>query len=186
MMIQLFYNFCFPDKDNFKDAEFKNYGFYYLRQEDELIYSHTEFDTPDGIYKNIFSIKYLEDVALAYQHNNGDWVDVEAGHYPTSAYVLLLPKVGDKTLSYNMISEDTNEVLGQATLKRTGVEISETLGDNVMRRFVMQNKEDAYSDMSDYVQASVAKSIDWGGAVSFLCRDQDEAVVGTNFKIDFI
>jgi len=186
MMIQLFYNFCFPDEDKLTDAEFKNYGFYYLRQEDEVIYSHTEFNTPDGIYKNIFSIKYLKDVALSYQHNNGDWVKVKASHYPTSAYPLLLPKVNQEALSYHMISEDTGKVLGQATLKQSGTEISERLDGNVLRRFVMEANEHSSSHIPNEILVHVPRSIDWGGAVSFLCHDQDEAVVGTNFKIDFI
>ena len=181
-MVRLFYNFCFPTDVSayknyrFKNYGFKNYGFYYLKQEENLLYSHTEFNTPNGPYQNIFHIQFEGDKVLAFKHNNKAWVKVEPQHHPTSAYPLLLPRVGKDALHYTMLSEDKNEVLGEAVLKREGNEIIESLGDKTLRCFNMQS-DTVYGD-------SVPEKIDWGGAVSFLCSDEIEAVEGTNFKID--
>lgn len=174
-MPQLFYNFCFPDGED----GFLNHGYYYLSyslsHSENLLYSHTEFNTPEGRYQNIFQVKFepdLQNQVVAYKHNNGGWVNVGAGQYPTSAYPLLLPKVVS-SFSYLAVSEDTGEILGEAVLEHVGDEITETIEGNIMRRFTLNpQKSDA-----------IPISIDWGGAVSFLCKDELEAVKGTNITI---
>lgn len=179
-MAKLFYNFCFPDgEDDAGDLSVVNHGFYYLSHTEHLLYSHTEFNIPDGIYQNIFQVKLQEDQVLAYKHNDGGWVNVESGQYPTSAYPLLLPKLTTGSFRYTAISEDSGDLLGRVKLERIGNDIIETLDDQtgetgkIMRRFVMS------PDKSD----DVPISIDWGGATSFLCKDADEAVKGTNLTI---
>ena len=194
-MAQFFYNFCFPDHEaglknsGLKNSGFKNYGFYYLSHQDGRIYSHTEFNTPDGIYRNIFNLKIKESTVIAYKHNDGPWVDVQENHFPTSAYPLLLPKVGNEPLRYLCISEDTGELIGEAVLTRQvndeAIDIVETVQHKVMRRFTMaieaKTKE---AESHPELPSFLPKSIDWGGAKSFLCRDEAEAVQGTSFKID--
>jgi len=183
-MGQFFYNFCFPD-----DQEgFKNYGFYYLNHQADHIYSHTEFNTPEGIYRNIFNLKIKGKTVTAYKHNDGAWIDVQENHFPTSAYPMLLPLVAiDEPLHYLGLAEDTGELIGEATLTRQGNDIVETVRDKVMRRFTMGQVDSLYVEQYSKVSADfpiyIPKSIDWGGAKSFLCSNVLDAVEGTSFKI---
>jgi len=181
-MAKFFYNFCFPDGDD----GYTNHGFYYLSQKEDFLYSHTEFSTPDGPYQNIFQIKFEQDRVLAYKHNESAWVDVAVGQYPTSAYPLVLAKATTDGFSYVAISEDTGEVLGDAVLKQSGDDIIETVNDNVIRRFsftIIDTDIDTGNRQGSSELDYVATKIDWGGAVSFLCNDEIEAVKGTSLTI---
>lgn len=183
---QLFYNFCFPDA---KEG-FENFGFYYLSHQLNYIYSHTEFNTPKGIYRNIFKLKIKDTTVTAYKHNDGTWVNVQANHFPTSAYPLLLPKVGDESLRYLCISEATGELIGETVLARVGNDIIETRQDKltgqdkIIRIFTMKQESDLYIKVPRYIPNYIPRSIDWSGAKSFLCSNKIEAVKGTNLKID--
>jgi len=188
-MAQFFYNFCFPDDQD----GFVNHGFYYLNQKEDLIYSHTEFNTPDGVYQNIFQVKFEQDFVTAYKHNDDVWMEVEAGQYPTSAYplvLLLLSKAAGSSFGYLAISEDTGELLGKAVLEHSNDnkrnEIIETIESKITRRFRLQvntNRNQTSIEVQDAVPDFVPISIDWGGATSFLCKDATEAVKGTNITI---
>lgn len=187
-MAQFFYNFCFPNTDN----DLENCGFYYLSHQESDIYSHTEFHTPDGPYSNIFRVKTTKDKktqeesVFAYSHNKSVWVAAKVNHYPTSAYPLLLPKVGRRPLKYFSISESDHEIMGEVVLTRKGNQIVETLKGQVIRRFFMDDSKTGSNTSSEAnldFNEHVPTTIDWGGAVSFLCKNEIEAVKGTNITI---
>ena len=158
-MKELFYTFCFGKT---------NHGYYYLRQQENLLFSEAKFRTGDELYTNTFELKYHGDDVLAYKYGDGAWVDFTsqpAHHFPTSAYPLLLPKAFAQPYVYTAIAEEDGAVLGRTTLRFENNDIIETRKGKMVRRFTLEK--------------DLPVTIDWGGPVSFLCASAAEAVRGS-------
>lgn len=159
-MDELFYNFCFGET---------NHGYYYLRQQDNLLFSEAKFCRENELYTNTFSVKHDGSSVLAYKYGDEAWVDFtsqSAHHFPTSAYPLLLPNAFSKPYVYTAIAEGDGSVLGETILVSEGNEIVETRKGQVVRRFTLEKE--------------VPVAIDWGGPVSHLCTSAAEAVKGSD------
>jgi hypothetical protein len=164
IMSEYFYNFTL-DGDN--------RGYSYLRFDHKTLYSLTRFlIEKDETYTNVFSLRLDSGRVLACKHEDADWVDLREqppDHYPACAYPLLLPRVTSTSTTYIQISCDDGSVIGETLLSWEGEEIVESRDGKEYRRFTMRE--------------GVPVTIDWGGAVSHLCADADEAVAGSG--LDF-
>ena len=164
-MSKLFYNFCIGDK---------NKGYHYLEHLKESLLSETRFFLETGeLYINTFNLKLEADKVTAYKYRDGDWIDFRSRcdtHYPTSAYPLFLSKVVSKPYHYIAISEHNDSTLGETILTRARGEITETRQGKVVRRFTMKDV--------------IPVRIDWGGPVSHLCSDAEEAVKGSGITFN--
>lgn len=164
-MSELFYNFYIGGE---------NEGYYYLNQTGESLFSQTKFLLDGGeVFINTFSLKLDQVKVTAYKYRDGDWVDFSvqpANYYPTSAYPLLLTKAKVKPYTYTAIRESDGAILGETTLKANGDDIIEMRDGQINRHFTMKG--------------DLPVTIDWGGPISHLCQDAEEAVKGSEIVFD--
>ena len=151
-----------------------NHGYSYLSFDHETLYSFTRFlIEKEEVYTNVFSLKLDGGRVLACKHEDADWVDLgdqPPDHFPACAYPLLLPRVASPPYAYIQVSCDDGSIIGKTLLSREGADIVESRDGKEYRRFTMQG--------------DVPVRIDWGGAVSHLCANGDEAVAGSG--LDFL
>lgn len=160
---------------NFQMGE-QNRGYYFLRHEDELLFSYTRFYLDENeIFTNIFQLKIQQDRVLAFKYRSDEWVDIigySADYYPSSAYPLFLSKALQAPYTYTAVYEGDNTLLGKTLLTPTGNDIIETRDGKFLRRFTMKN--------------NIPIAIDWGGSVSRLCANAAEAIAdsGLEFTVE--
>lgn len=164
-MQKYFYNFIFDGN---------NQGYSYLYLSSEKLVSYTRFLTEENtIYSNSFVLKLEGENILACKHGDADWVDFSnqpAHHYPSCAYPLFLTKVTTEPYNYRQVSEDDGSFCADMRLLWQGDDIVEYHRDRETRRFTMLD--------------GVPIRINWGGAMSHLCRTSEEAIQGSG--IEFI
>lgn len=89
-------------------------------------------------------------------------------HYPSCAYPLFLTKVTTAPYRYRQVSEDDGAFCADVTLSWEDNDIVEYRHDKEMRRFTMLD--------------GVPIRIDWGGAISYLCRTSEEATQASGLE----
>lgn len=149
----------------------RNAGYYYLKIDASHLRSHTRFRVDDTIQVSLFEVRHDGERALAYRCADAPWIDLAdypADHVPTSAYPILLPRAIDRPLVYTAILEGDGLFLPETVLAPSGDEIVESRGGRVVRRFTMRD--------------GVPVQIDWGGPVSHLRDNVDEAVRKSGVK----
>lgn len=156
-MNEYFYNFKFDGK---------NQGYSYLRFDQNSLLSFTRFLAEnDEVYSNVFLLKLSGEKVLACKHGDAGWVDFSnhpPHHYPSCAYPLFLSKVASDRYTYVQISEDDGSIFGETVLSWNGDDIVESRDAVEYRRFTMRN--------------GIPIKINWGGAISHLCKTADEAI----------
>ena len=150
----------------------ENRGYSYLRLDQKRLLSYTRFLMEnDEIYTNVFVLKLNGERVLACKHGLADWVDFSDQphhHYPSCAYPLLLTRVASQPYTYMQISEDDGAAIGETTLWRDGADLVETRNAKEYRRFTMRN--------------GIPIKINWGGAISILCKSAEEATEGSSIE----
>ncbi len=135
-MNEFFYDFRFDET---------NHGYYYLKINNDSLYSLTRFIQPDGeLYTNTFRLKLEDGRVMAYRYRNRPWVDFSQfpeNSYPSSAYPLWLHQTRPFPFSYPQVDESKDQVVGVVVVEKTGSEIVEILDGASQRKFVLVNNQ---------------------------------------------
>lgn len=146
----------------------ENVGYFEMRLRDGELFQNARFHIDGETRENIFYMRMVGDKAHAFKvGRRGEWISMEeyeGDQYPTSAFPLLLPMVGD-TLEYTPILEQSGQLGAPRTLRKLGAVKKETSGERLMRSFRMEKE--------------IPIEIDWGSAVSTLKDGLEDARKGS-------
>lgn len=150
-------------------------GYYELEDTGSEIFANATFEMGGQVLENKFDVRYEGVTVTGYRIGAGAWrtegLD-SPDHFPSSAYELVLRDwAGDR--SYQCVREEDGAVLGETKLTGKslaigGFEVAEERDGITLRRFV--------------IDGGRVLSIDWGGAISELCSNYEEATRDTRFQ----
>lgn len=139
-------------------------GYFEITEESGEIRMNARFEVDGSLSVNPFVVRLENGLPSAVLPPDGERREVEAGHYPSAAWPVVLRSGVNE---YSAFDETTGAVR-TLELRREGDLVVEYDGDRKLRSFGIED--------------GVVTYINWGGAESRLAASRADAVRGTAFE----